>query len=102
MQHMVRLDMGKCCELRGYHGEPSWQRDTAQYWHGDACRDRAEDCAARHRHKTRISSTISARGAESLAQWAARHGRGGDIQLEWGRHYSITAGDAHHLHNNTI
>ena len=25
---MVRLDMGKCCELRGYHGELSRQRDT--------------------------------------------------------------------------
>ena len=46
--------------------------------------DRTQDRAARHRHKTRISSTISARGAESLAQWAARHGRGGDIQQEWG------------------
>ena len=107
---MVRLDMGKCCELRGYHGEPSWQRDTAHYWHGDACRDRTQDCAARHRHKTRISSTISARGAESLTQWAAAtvvvvifSWNGGGItalQQEMLITSTITQSDYSHLHKN--
>ena len=82
---MVRLDMGNCCGLKGYHGEPSQQGDTAQYWHGDTCVAGTEPRTAPRVTATKRASVPQlARVVQRAWHNGRRHGRGGDIQQEWG------------------
>ena len=91
---MVRLDMGNCCELKGYHGEPSQQGDTAQYWHGDACGARTE-----LRTAPRVTATKRA-SVPQLARVVQRAWHNGPPPRSWWR-YSAGMGEALQLELQT-